>query len=254
MRRAAGDPALLGQALTQAGASSISYREVAEAELYVGEALSVLRRSGRTKRLATALLVAGGTRLGGGDLRTARAFVEEALALFNALGDVRLRDACEARLATIAFDAGQVAEAIDRARRAVEASHRHGTLMAEFLALHWLAGFLILDNQIGPGRAAALRAFELSRAFGNAGLPRPIYPLALVLADHGEIETAARLVGFADSYADQHQIRHSTITTAVRGRLVERLHSAMGCEACQSAMVAGAAWSEQEAVAAATTA
>ena len=71
----------------------------------------------------------------------------------------------------IAFAAGQMAEAIDRARRAVEASRRHGTLTAEFMALHWLAGFLILDDQIEPGRAAALRAFELSRALGNVDLP-----------------------------------------------------------------------------------
>ena len=31
----------------------------------------------------------------------------------------------------IAFTAGQVVEAIDRVRRAVDASHRHGTLTAE---------------------------------------------------------------------------------------------------------------------------
>ena len=75
-----------------------------------------------------------------GDLKAARALVEEALALSKALGDVRMHDACEAQLATIAFAAGQMAEAIDRARRAVEASRRHGTLTTEFMALHALAG------------------------------------------------------------------------------------------------------------------
>ena len=71
-----------------------------------------------------------------GDWKTARALVEEALALSKALGDVRMHDHCEAQLAVIAFAAGQMAEAIDRAKRAVEASRRHGTLTAEFLALH----------------------------------------------------------------------------------------------------------------------
>ena len=59
MRQVGGEPVLLGQALTQAGLSTSRYRDVAEAEQYHDEALSVLRRCGRTKRLATALLSAG---------------------------------------------------------------------------------------------------------------------------------------------------------------------------------------------------
>jgi hypothetical protein len=186
-------------------------------------------------------------------LKAASALTEEALALFKALGDVRLRYVCEARLATIAFEFGQTAEAIGRARWTVEASGRHGTLQAQFLALHWLAAFLILDDQIEPGRAAALTAFELSRALGNVGLPNSIYQLALVLAAHGETDTAARLAGFADGYADLHQLRRSHIVTAIRSRLVECLHCVMGPDECQTAMAAGAAWSEQEAIAAAET-
>ena len=73
-------------------------------------------------------------------------------------------------------------EAIDRASHAAEACHRHGTLTAEFLSLHRLAGFLILDDQIEPGRSAALRALELSRAIGNVDLPGSIDQLALILA------------------------------------------------------------------------
>ena len=102
-----------------------------------------------------------------GDWKAARPLVEEARVLSKALGDVHLHDRCEAQLASIAFEAGQTAETINRAREAVRASHRHGGLMAEFLALHRLAAFLMLDDQIGAGRAAALRAFELSRALGN---------------------------------------------------------------------------------------
>ena len=187
-------------------------------------------------------------------MQAARALVEEALALSKALGDVRVYDLCETQLAAIAFRAGQMAEAIDYARRAIEASRRHGTLTAEFMALHWLAGLLLLDDQIEPGRAAALRAFELSRAFGNVGLLCSIYQLALVLAVHGETDTAARLAGFADGHADPHQFSRGGIAIAIRTRLVERLHRAMSPEECQTAMAAGAAWSEQEAVAAAEAA
>jgi hypothetical protein len=145
-------------------------------------------------------------------------------------------------------------EAIDRARRAVEASRRHGTLIAEFQAVHWLAGFLVLDDQIEPGRVAALRAFELSRTLGNMDLPGLIYQIALVLTAKGKTEIAAHLAGFADSHADQHQLSGLSTVRAVRNRLVERLYSALGPETCEIAIAAGAAWSEQEAIAAAEAA
>ena len=123
--------------------------------------------------------------------------------------------------------------------------------MAELAALHWLAAFLIFDDQIEPGRVAALSALALSRALGNLGLPGSIYQLALILAVQGKTDTAARLAGFADGYADQHQLSPFGLGIAIRSRLVERLHSAMSPEECETAMAAGATWSEQEALAAA---
>ena len=254
MRQDGGVPVLLGQALTQAALSTTRYRDAGEAERYVDEALSVLRPCGRTKHLAIALLASGAIRMDAGDLRIAWALIEEALALFKALGDVRLHDTCEAQLAAIAFEAGHIVEAIARARLAAEASRRHGSLQAEFLALFFLAGLLILDDQIEPGHAAALRAFELSCALGIADLPGSIDQLALVLAVRGKTDTAARLAGFADCYAGQHQLSRFEIAIAVRTRLTERLHCAMSPDECQTAMAAGAAWSVQEALAAAKAA
>jgi predicted ATPase len=252
LRQVGGEPILLGQALVQAGQATI--RDVTEVTLYVDEALSVLRPSARTKLLAYALMIAAGCRMNGGDLDAARAFVEEAMALCKTVGDARTHDACEAHLATIAFQAGKMAEAIGRARRATEASRRHGHLMAEFLAVDRAAAFLILDGQIEPGRAAALRAFEFVRVFGKAGLNRSIYQLALIHAVHGATDTAARLAGFADGYADPYQVGRSSMTIAIRSKLVERLHCAMSPEECRAAMAAGATWSEEEAVAAAEAA
>jgi hypothetical protein len=106
-------------------------------------------------------------------------------------------DHCETFRAVIAFRAGQIAEAISCARQAIEASRHHGTLTAEFMALHWLAALLLLDDQIEPGFAATLRCCELSRALGDEGLLFLMCQLALVLAVRGEIDTAARLAGFA---------------------------------------------------------
>jgi hypothetical protein len=93
--------------------------------------------------------------------------IEEALALSHLLGDIRIHVASETQIAVIEFLTGHTAEAVDRARRTVETTRRQGTLATESTALHALADFLILDDHIEPGRAAALRVFELSRALGN---------------------------------------------------------------------------------------
>lgn len=114
-----------------------------------------------------------------------------------------------------------------------------GTLTAEFMALHWLAGFLILDDQIEPRRAAARRAFDLARASG-VDHPVSFYPLARALTVHGETDTAARLAGFEDGYADQAQLSLYGFGKVIRNRLVECLHCAMGPEECQATMAAGA--------------
>jgi tetratricopeptide (TPR) repeat protein len=249
LRQVGDEPVLLGQALDQAGLSTRRYLDVSEPKKYHDEALSVLRRCGRTKQLAAALLGAGHVHKDAGDLRAARPLIEEALALSNALGDIRVQVACETQIAIIEFAAGRMAEAIDRARRAVETSRRHGTLATEFTALHALAAFLIFDDQIEPGRAAALRTFELSRALGNVGFHSSIELLAFVLAMHGETDTAARLAGFADSYANRHQISRAADGTEIQNRLVERLRCAMSPDEYQAAMAKGATWSEQEAVA-----
>jgi hypothetical protein len=121
-------------------------------------------------------------------------------------------------------------------------------LIAELMALQWLAGFLILDYQIEPGRVAAHSAFELSRALG-LDFPGFFYYFALVLAMRGETDSAARLAGFAVRHADQRQFSFYAVGRAIRSRLIERLHCAMSPDECQAAMAAGAAWSEQEAVA-----
>jgi predicted ATPase len=249
MRQVGDEPDLLGQALDQAGLSTRQYQDVAESKQFHEEALAVLRRCGRTKRLATALLGAGSVQKDAGNFQAARPLIEEALALSIALGDIRVHIACETHIAHIEFAARQRAEAIDRARRAVELSRGRGTPATDFTALHALAGFLLFDDQIEPGCTAALRAFDLSRALGKVGFHASIDLLALVLAERGETDTAARLAGFADGYANRHQISRAASDAAIRSKLVERLNSTMDPEACQAAMAAGTAWSEQEAIA-----
>ena len=246
--RLVGEPHLLGQALSQAGQSSSRYRDVAEAKCYLDEAHDILRSQGRTKFLANVLLYMAISCKHAGDEVAARTFAEEALSLAQALGDAYAQDACEAQLASIAFEGGNMAEAITRAAEAVETCRRHGNLRSEFVALQWLAGFLLLDEQPEVGSAKAQEAFELARALGNVNFPDSIDQLALVAASRSDLDRAARLAGYADAYAERHGISRYGIALAIRAKLLKRLGGGPIFKGCEILMAEGAAWSECQAV------
>lgn len=201
--------------------------------------------------MATVLLYLATSRKHAGDVQAARTFVEEALGLSQALGDVWTRGACLAQRASIAFEAGELDTAIVHARAAVEACRQESNLRSQFVALQWLAGFVLLDGQSEPGHARAHEAFELSRTLGNVNLPDSLDQLALIAALRSDTSRAARLAGYADAYADRYGISRYGIALAIRSKLLERLYTEVTCDECQALMAEGAAWSEQEAIAAA---
>jgi predicted ATPase/class 3 adenylate cyclase len=249
LRQPGGEPHLLGQALAQAGQSSSRYRDVGEAKCYLDEAYAILQRCGRTKPLANVLLYMATSRKHAGDVQGASTFVEEALGLSEALGDVWTSCACLAQRASIAFEAGELDTAIVHAGAAVETCHREGNLRSQFVALQWLAGFLLLDGRSDPGYLWAQEAFELSRTLGNVNLPDSLDQLALIAALRSDATRAARLAGYADAYAERYEITRYGIALAIRCKLLERLYADVTREECQALMAEGAAWSEQEAVA-----
>ena len=239
-------PDLLGQALAQAGQCISRYRDVAEARDYLDEAVAILRPLGQTKWLAIALSYTAISRKHNQEIAAARAFVEEARIMSERLGDIWLNDACAVQLASIAFEGGELAEAIDRASRAIATCRTHGNLRNEFVALQWLAGFLLVDGRIEEGFAQALEAFELSRTLGNVNFPDSLDQLALVAAERRDIETGARIAGFAAAYAERHRISRYGIAVAIRDRLTSSLHARCPPNVCCKLMTEGSAWSEPE--------
>ena len=244
--RTGAHPDLLGQALAQAGQCISRYRDVAEAREYLDEAIAILRPLGQTKWLAIALNYAAISRKHNQEIAAARAFVEEAQILSGRLGDVWLHDACAVQLASIAFEGDELAEAIERATSAVATCRAHGNLRNEFVALQWLAGYLLVDGRVDDGFVRALKAFELSRTLGNVNYPDSIDQLALVAADRSDFKTAAGLAGFAAAYADGHRISRYGIAVAIRNRLMSSLHAQCPPDICCRLMAEGSAWSESD--------
>ena len=166
--------------------------------------------------------------------------------LSERLDDIWLHDACAVQLASIAFEGDELAEAIERATRAVATCRAHGNLRNEFVALQWLAGYLLVDDRVEDGFVRAIEAFDLSRTLGNINYPDSIDQLALAAADRFDIEVAARLAGFAAAYAERHRINRYGIAVAIRNRLTSSLNARCPPDVRSRLMAEGAAWSDSD--------
>jgi predicted ATPase/DNA-binding winged helix-turn-helix (wHTH) protein len=243
--RQAGEPFMLAQALGHAGRAASRYRDAGEAIACFEEALALLRPHGPTKLLALMLLSQATAHKHAGEVVAARSYALEGEAMAAKLGDVQTRDMCGIQLASIAFEAGQLAEAIAIASESLEKCRRSPFMRNHFVAAQWLAGFLLLSGDMKAGRPTALEAFALSRALGNVNLMDSVDQLALLAAVQGDSALAARLCGFADAYGRRYAISRYRISLVMRERLMQQLE-ALTSEDRSALMAEGAAWSEEE--------
>jgi predicted ATPase/DNA-binding winged helix-turn-helix (wHTH) protein len=247
--RQANEPLMLAQALGHAGRAASRYRDAGEAIASFDEALSLLRPYGHTKLLALLLLSQATAHKHAGEVALARSYALEGQAVAAKLGDIQTRDMCGIQLASIAFEADELAEAIAIARESLENCRRSPFIRNHFVAAQWLAGFLLLNGDMEAGRTAALEAFPLSRALGNVNLMDSIDQLALIAATRDDTALAARLCGFADAYGHRYAISRYRISLAVREQLMQRLEAVLP-DRRAALMAEGGAWSEDELAAA----
>jgi predicted ATPase len=248
--RQSNEPLMLAQALGHAGRAASRYRDAGEAIACFDEAAALLRPFGPTKLLALLLLSQATAHKHAGNVMAARSHALEGQALAAKVGDIQTCDMCGVQLASIAFEAGELAEAIMIARASLEKCRRSPFMRNHFVAAQWLAGFLLLSGEVEEARAAALEAFRLSRALGNVNLIDSVDQLALLAATQGDATLAARLCGFADAYGRRYAISRYRISLAVRERLMRYLEALIP-EHRTTWTAEGAAWSEDELSAAA---
>jgi tetratricopeptide (TPR) repeat protein len=247
--RQAREPLMLAQALGHAGRAASRYRDAGEAIACFEEALTLLRPRSPTKLLALLLLSQATAYKHAGEVVAARSFALEGEAMAAKLGDIQTRDMCGIQLASIAFEAGDLAEAIAIANKSLEKSRRSPFIRNHFVAAQWLAGFLLLSGDAEAARSAVLEAFKLSRALGNVNLMDSIDQLSLLAAAQGDRVLAARLCGFADAYGRRYAISRYRISIAMRERVMRELE-ALPSEDRSALTAEGADWSEEEVAAA----
>lgn len=248
--RRANEPIMLAQALMHVGRAASRYKDVSESMACFNEALAILRPRGPSKLFALLLLSLATCNKHAGETALARSYASDGLAMAESLGDVQTRDMSHLQLSSIAFEAGNVDEAIDIAQACIEKCKSSPFMRNRFVAAQWLAGYLIVHGEIASARAPALEAFELSRTLGNVNILDSIDQLAVIAAAEGNASLAARMSGYCDAYECQYGISRYRISLALRDRLMSYL-VALSRDQLGQLRREGSNWSEANLVAAA---
>jgi len=239
--RAAGEPVGLGAALWRAGSASIRPETYAAAGARLAEGEAVLRGEGATKWLALCLIRRADIAYFLGDYEAAVGLYREALAMCQAtqhwyglmLGCGNMGDSL--------FALGRVDEAIAEIQVVAD-----GLPAAHRLPLVSIAATYMVAADRYPAAWALVR--EVVAEAGAVGLVsvlgRALEVLALLAAEAGESEVAARLAGFVGRIYGTGRRR-----TGARAVVFARLETALGGDVPTGLAAEGARWTEAEAVA-----
>jgi len=251
--RAADRPLDLGEALGRAGAALLTMETIGQALPYLEDALKVLEPLGPTKPLASCLRSKGVAAYLGGDLQAARTLIGRSMAVCRSVGDIRGVASAQIALAEMDFIAGEVASAIAGIRRMLSGAD-HNRRQAT-LGLSNLASYLLSDGNTALARQAAGESLREARALGWPGaIVRASEHLALVATLEGEAELAARLLGFTEAFYAKGSASREWTEQVTHRRLVAELAQRLSPARLSDAMAEGAAWSEPQAIEAASAA
>lgn len=249
LARRAGEPQLLGRALTHA--AYLQRHCAAEAaDSYLAEAERVLRPLGRTKWLAGLLNALAGSVHLRGDSQARRRHYAEAIEISQELEDWLGYAAPSFNRVDDDFNAGHVEAAIVEAGKLVgQCRERPGSLGLLGLMCFHFGDYLLAANRHGEAKAIGTEGIHVNRSLGrNAPVNACIETVALASALDGASERAARLAGYVEAFyrnisfvRDQTQQRTWERLTAL---LVERL----GPGDIDRLMAEGAVLNEDQAV------
>ncbi len=237
--RKAGEAAGLGAALWRAGSALLTSETMDQAEAYLVEAESVLRGIAPGKWLALTLIRLGDLRFRQGQNAPAVASYQEGFALSRTtdfwIGLVN----GGSNMTELMLTNGEAERAIRQLKdlRDEQPPSRRTPLMST------LASHLLVAGDTAGMRDVAREAINQGSAIGLvAAVAWAVEGVALLAATEGNIDTAARLAGYARTV-------HPSLATrtgahkVVADRLYERLQAELRPEALDLALAEGGKWS-----------
>lgn len=184
-----------------------------------------------------------------GDYEKARAVYDEALAIFTRLGDERGIALVKGNLAEQEFSIGNVQQALELGAESITANRGLGRLGALANALCNMAAYRIAVGDAEAARDAAREAVRTGQAAQSpAMIAFASQHLAQIGAARGEVERAARLLGYVDMVVREEGRQREPTERRGQEKLMDSLRAKLDDARIAALAAEGAAWSEDRAV------
>lgn len=246
--RRVGDSTGLARALSQVASRYAMQSHYEPAKAAAGESLELARRSGNRRLLADVLRRCAGAFAADGNAAV-RAAYEESVAIFRSLG----RNEETARALNWwgqweAEEAGDFRRAAARLLQAKRLDNRD--VMTMYIASDIANCYLAIDD---PARAEpfAREALALAAKAQHPILTATAIWLMAVIDSSRDAQRAARLLGYAEDRLREAEWQLMPYERAILDTLYRRLSDTLGESRLRTLLAEGAAWSDDQAIAAA---
>jgi predicted ATPase/class 3 adenylate cyclase len=184
-----------------------------EAEAAVERALEIWRERGETQSYdyACDLDTYATILMSTGRQEQARSGFQETATLFAALGEDEGAAISRFNLAELEFAAGDARRALELTIESIVALRKQKSLGRLVIALTNTAGYRLALGDLTGARESAREVLSLGRRFQIDMIPYAIEHLAAIAARQGDVDRAARLLGFVEAcYRSMHVERGAT--------------------------------------------
>ena len=243
--REQGDAMRLHFALGFLASESARVRDFDTAARMLDEVRSLEEASWPVKRLMWGASVVAGVCIHLGDAKGYRDASRRELVFAERAGADRAAAWARLKLADAALMAGEIGEAIELGRAAVEELRALDQPSNIGLALSNLCAALLLEGDRAGARDAAAEALPL--LWRNGWHYLLLDSLAYLAALDGQAEQGARLLGFADAWYATHGDERQPNEATLERRAAEAVAAALGEELCVHERAAGRALGDAEA-------
>ncbi|MBV8461254.1 MAG: tetratricopeptide repeat protein [Candidatus Eremiobacteraeota bacterium] len=249
-----GDAKLLALAHVQLAFALDRRGRYPEAEAEYIKAVPLLRQTNNTKKLASCLSWWGILHWVRGEAEQAQKCFAEAIAIAKSFGDDQMTATIMGNVAELTFSQGDAKKAVavgDEALEMRRQSKNPGTIAN---ALANLAAYRLALGDVEGARANGREGILLGRdAQDSLQISWVMQHLAIIGAQQGQEDTAARLLGYVDELMRKSEWQREPTEQWSYEKLLASLHEHLDDSQIAKLRAEGTDWSEEQAIAAALT-
>jgi predicted ATPase/class 3 adenylate cyclase len=242
-----GDEKGQARALNSLAGSLYQMGQLEEASDVNARALAAMHSLGHKSGIAHCLNIQAGIQEARGDVAARESFAQ-ALAAYKAYGDEAGAAVVLGNLAELEFSRGRVEEALQLAGEALEIDSRGKHALTLAVDHSNVAAYSIALGDVDGARESAREGLRWARQAQNTFyIAIALQHIGLLLALRGEVNDAARLIGYVNVQFNELRYEREATETWGYEKLMAALHEQLSEAEIGKLAAEGAAWSEDQA-------